>query len=64
MTDAEKKIDENIEKILRAAGSSFMHYSTEKSRKDLRSAMLEIMKESYFVGHDHCEKFYKGTCGL
>ena len=46
----ENKIEENIERFLRASGSSFRNYTMEKSRQELRNVMREIMSESYIAG--------------
>lgn len=48
--NSENKIDENIERFLRASGSSFKNYTMEKSRQELRDVMRDIMSESYIAG--------------
>ena len=46
----EQRIDANIEAILKAAGTSFRHYTMAKSRDDMRDAMRKIMSDSYIKG--------------
>ena len=46
----EQRIDANIEAILKAAGTSFRHYTMPKSRDDMREAMRKIMADSYIKG--------------
>lgn len=49
MNDIDQKIDENIEKVLRAAGTSFNGQKPARKRL-LRTAMRQIMSESYIAG--------------
>jgi len=46
----EQRIDANIEAILKAAGTSFRHYTMPKSRDDMREAMRKIMSDNYIKG--------------
>lgn len=47
------KIDENLEKILKATGSKLDYYMPVY-KKQLRDAMRKIMSESYLAGCDDC----------
>ena len=56
MTDQtpEQCIDANIDKILRAAGSAFRHYTLPAAIEGMRKAMDEVMAESYRRGINDC----------
>lgn len=58
MSEAQQKINENLQKILIAAGSNLKHYTMQKSLNDLREAMRSIMVESYIEGSNACYEIY------
>jgi len=43
-------IDQNVDKILKASGSSLKNFTMESTRLILRCTMREIMYESYIRG--------------
>ena len=49
------KIDENLELVLKAAGSKLRHY-TPCYKEELREAMRKIMSDSYIAGSNDCAK--------
>ena len=49
------KIDENLELILKAAGSKLKHYMPVY-KAELREAMRKIMSDSYIAGSNDCAK--------
>ena len=50
----EQRIDEALDKVLRASGSKLAHYNMPSSLEAMRSAMREIMSESYIAGSNDC----------
>ena len=52
----EQQIDECLERVLNAAGSSLANYTMPGSREKLRKEMGEIMKYSYIQGSNDCYK--------
>jgi hypothetical protein len=46
----EQRVDHNLEKVLRASGSSLKHYTMQKTLDEMRKAMLEIMANEYIEG--------------
>lgn len=51
--DAIERIDEAVESVLTAAGTSFRHYTLPASRDAIREAMRKVMVKSYTKGvHD------------
>lgn len=50
----DEKIDQNLNAVLRAAGSALKYYSNEKHLREMREAMIEIMRDSYIDGWNNC----------
>ena len=46
----EQRIDEALDSVLRASGSSLKNYTMQKSLDDMRKAMKKIMSDSYIAG--------------
>lgn len=55
----EQRIDEALESVLRAAGSSLKHYTMPKTLAAMRDAMREVMKDSYISGSNDCAEAMK-----
>lgn len=55
----EQRIDNALDRVLRAAGSRLDHYTMPSSREKLREAMREIMSESYIAGSNDCHAAMK-----
>ena len=47
-----KKIDEALESILLAGGLSFKDIKNEEALKEMREALIEVMRRSYDKGYD------------
>jgi hypothetical protein len=50
--DKQAFIDDSLEKVLRAAGSSLRYYTMQKSRDDLRNAMREVIAAARTQGSE------------
>ena len=46
----EQRIDDALETVLHASGSSLANYTMQKSLDDMRKAMKKIMSDSYIAG--------------
>jgi len=46
----DQRIDEALELILRASGSSLKNYTVPLNLEKMRSAMRKVMSESYIAG--------------
>lgn len=46
----DQRIDEALELILRASGSSLKNYTVPSNLEKMRSAMRKVMSESYISG--------------
>lgn len=46
----EQRIDDALDSVLRASGSSLKNYTMEKTLYDMRKAMRKIMSDSYIAG--------------
>lgn len=55
----ERRIDANIERILRAAGTSLRHYENHGVVESMRTAMRKIMSDSYIQGSNDCDAAFK-----
>ena len=51
---AEHRIDEALDKVLRASGSKLAHYTMPLTLERMRKEMREIMSESYLAGSNDC----------
>ena len=47
---ADERIDAALDSVLKAAGSALKHYTMEKTRKEMREAMRNVMSDSYIAG--------------
>ena len=47
---SEQRIDDALDSVLRASGSSLKNYTMEKTLDDMRKAMRKIMSDSYIAG--------------
>lgn len=59
-TDPQQLIDEALDSVLRAAGTSLNHYSTRK-HDGMRKAMRKIMSDSYIAGSNDAMKIMSGV---
>lgn len=50
----EKQIDVNLEKILKTANTSLRYYTMPSTLERMRSAMREVMSQSYIQGSNDC----------
>jgi len=50
VTEAEKRIDEALDKVLRASGTALRYYTAPITLERLRTAMREVMSDSYING--------------
>ena len=48
------RVDQDIDKVLRASGSALRYYTMPATLEKMRKAMLEIMKASYIQGSNDC----------
>lgn len=46
----DQRIDEALELILRASGSSLKNYTMSSTLEKMRDAMMQVMSESYIAG--------------
>lgn len=46
----DQRIDESLELILRAFGSSLKYYTTPSTLEKMRDAMRQVMSDSYIAG--------------
>lgn len=49
-TDPQQLIDEALDSVLRAAGTSLNHYRTRIQLEGMRKAMRKVMSDSYIAG--------------
>ena len=47
---SEQRIDEALDSVLRASGSSLDNYTMQKTLDDMRKAMKKIMSDNYIAG--------------
>ena len=57
---AEQRIDEALDRVLRASGSRLANYSMPSTLERMRKEMREIMSESYIAGSNDCHRAIKG----
>jgi hypothetical protein len=50
MMTPDERIDEALDRVLRASGSSLKHYTMPATLTKMRSTMREIMSENYMAG--------------
>jgi hypothetical protein len=50
VTDADKPIDEALDKVLRAAGSRLDNYMVPETREAMREAMRDVMRAAWIEG--------------
>ncbi|UOF78860.1 hypothetical protein [Caudoviricetes sp.] len=56
----EQRIDEALESVLKASGSSLKNYTIQKTLEDMRKAMRKVMSDSYIKGsNDHFDVMKK-----
>lgn len=55
-----QRIDDNLDAVLRAAGSRLAHYTMPATRENLREAMRKIMIQSYIDGSNDAHKAMRG----
>lgn len=55
-----QRIDDNLDSVLRAAGSRLAHYTMPATRENLREAMRKIMSQSYIDGSNATQKAMRG----
>ncbi len=55
-----QRIDDNLDSVLRAAGSRLAHYTMPATRENLREAMRKIMSQSYIDGSNDAYKAMRG----
>lgn len=48
--DAEQRIDDAIESVLKVCGTSLKHYTLPGNREKIRAAMRKVMSDSYIAG--------------
>ena len=46
----EQRIDDALDSVLRASGSSLKNYTMQRTLDDMRKAMKKIMSDSYIAG--------------
>jgi hypothetical protein len=59
-TDPDKPIDEALDKVLRAAGSTLDNYTVHKTREAMREAMRGVMRAAWVEGSDAGWKAARG----
>lgn len=52
-------VDEALESILQASGSSLKNYTMQKSLDDMRKAMKKIMSDNYIQGSKDTFEVYR-----
>ena len=57
MSDIEKRVDDALETIMKASGSSLKNYMPS-TKESMRKAMLKIMKAEYISGSNACKQAY------
>lgn len=50
----EKRIDDALDAVLRASGSSLKNFTTQKTLDGMRDVMRQIMSDSYINGSNDC----------
>lgn len=55
-----QRIDDNLDSVLRAAGSRLANYTMPATRENLREAMRKIMIQSYIDGSNDAHKARRG----
>lgn len=55
-----QRIDDNLDSVLRAAGSRLANYTMPPTRENLREAMRKIMIQSYIDGSNDAHKAMRG----
>jgi hypothetical protein len=60
VTDTDKPIDEALDKVLRAAGSSLDNYTVPKTREAMREAMRGVMRAAWVEGSNAGWKAARG----
>lgn len=59
MTPAQR-IDEALDSVLRASGTSLNHYRTRTQLDDMRKAMRKVMCDSYIAGSNDAWDVMRG----
>ncbi len=57
---AQQRIDDALDRVLRASGSRLANYTMPSTLKAMRDEMRSIMSESYIAGSDACHRAIKG----
>jgi hypothetical protein len=57
---AEQRIDEALDRVLRASGSRLGNYTMHSTLKAMRDEMRAVMTASYIAGSNDCYKAMKG----
>jgi hypothetical protein len=53
------KIDENLDKVLKASGSALKHYTLQGNLERMRDVMRKIMSDAYIQGSNDCQKAFE-----
>ena len=56
----QQRIDDALDRVLRASGSGLDRYWPESTLKVMRDEMRAIMGESYIAGSNACHRAIKG----
>jgi len=57
----EQRIDEALDSVLRASGTSLNHYRTRIQLDDMRKAMRKVMSDSYIAGSNDAMNVVRGN---
>jgi len=57
---AEQRIDEALDRVLRASGSRLGNYTMHSTLKAMRDEMRAVMSESYIAGSNDCHHAMRG----
>lgn len=58
MMTPDQRIDEALDFVLRASGTSLNHYRTRIQLDGMRKVMRKIMVDSYITGSNHAHECY------
>jgi hypothetical protein len=61
ITTPEQRIDEALDSVLRASGTSLNHYRTRIHLEGMRKAMRKVMSDSYIAGSNDAMKIMSGV---
>tara|TARA_Y100000780_G_scaffold145799_1_gene131483 strand:+ start:54 stop:251 length:198 start_codon:yes stop_codon:yes gene_type:complete len=56
----QQRIDDALDRVLRASGSRLSNYTMPSTLKAMRDEMRAIMGESYIAGSNDCHRAIKG----